>query len=61
MRAIVYIVTVDQGTSSTKTALWDAGGVPIAEATATYDLERPDPVRAPVSYTHLTLPTTERV
>ena len=44
----MYIVTVDQGTSSTKTALWDAGGVPVAEATATYDLERPDAVRAEI-------------
>jgi len=44
----VHIVTVDQGTSSTKTALWDSGGVPVAEATATYQLERPDAVRAEI-------------
>ena len=44
----MYIVTVDQGTSSTKTALWDSGGVPVAEATAAYDLERPDAVRAEI-------------
>src|SRR3954469_5318350 len=45
---IVYIVTVDQGTSSTKTALWDAAGVPVAEATASYRLDRPDAVRAQI-------------
>ena len=44
----MYIVTVDQGTSSTKTALWDARGVPLAEATAAYRLERPDAVRAEI-------------
>jgi xylulokinase len=44
----VYVITVDQGTSGTKTALWDAAGVPVAEATATYDLERPDAVRAEI-------------
>ena len=44
----MHIVTVDQGTSSTKTALWDSGGVPVAEATATYQLERPDAVRAEI-------------
>src|SRR4051812_27942165 len=44
----VYIVTVDQGTSSTKTALWDSRGVPIAEATAGYRLDRPDAVRAEI-------------
>ena len=31
-RTTVHIVTVDQGTSSTKTALWDAGRRPVAEA-----------------------------
>ena len=44
----MYIVTVDQGTSSTKTALWDAGGAPVAEATAAYELDRPDAVRAEI-------------
>ena len=44
----MYIVTVDQGTSSTKTALWDAGGTPVAEATAAYQLDRPDAVRAEI-------------
>jgi len=44
----VYIVTVDQGTSSTKTALWDAGGDLVAEATASYDLERPEPLWAQI-------------
>ena len=44
----MYIVTVDQGTSSTKTALWDAGGAQVAEATAAYELDRPDAVRAEI-------------
>jgi xylulokinase len=44
----VYIVTVDQGTSSTKTVLWDAGGDLVAEATAPYDLERPEPLWAQI-------------
>jgi xylulokinase len=48
MRTAVYIVTVDQGTSSTKTALWDSAGTPVAEATAAYDLERPDALRAEI-------------
>ncbi|HSW41168.1 MAG TPA: FGGY family carbohydrate kinase [Patescibacteria group bacterium] len=37
----MYIVTIDQGTSSTKTALWDPDGRLVAEASATYDLDRP--------------------
>jgi xylulokinase len=44
----MYIVTVDQGTSSTKTAVWDAEGRVLAEATAAYDLERPSAVRAQI-------------
>jgi len=37
----VYIVTVDQGTSSTKTVLWDSQGAVVAEASAPYGLDRP--------------------
>ena len=48
MRTTVYIVTVDLGTSSTKTALWNTAGVPVAEATAGYELHRPDAVRAEI-------------
>src|SRR4051794_22920002 len=44
----MHIVTIDQGTSSMKTALWDSRGVPVAEATAAYDLDRPDAVRAEI-------------
>lgn len=44
----MYFVTVDQGTSSTKTAIWDAEGRPLAEATAGYDLERTSAVRAQI-------------
>jgi xylulokinase len=44
----VYIVTVDQGTSSTKTALWGPLGVPVAESVASYQLDRPDAVRAEI-------------
>ena len=44
----MYIVTVDQGTSSTKTALWDAAGDLVSEATASYELERPEPLWAQI-------------
>jgi xylulokinase len=44
----VYIVTIDQGTSSTKTAIWDAGGEQIADATAPYELSRPAPLWAEI-------------
>jgi len=44
----MYIVTVDQGTSSTKTALWDADGGLVSEASASYDLERPEPLWAQI-------------
>jgi xylulokinase len=44
----MYLVTVDQGTSSLKTALWDAGGRPVAAATAAYALERPHPLWAQI-------------
>jgi len=44
----MYIVTVDQGTSSTKTALWGAAGDLVSEATASYELERPEPLWAQI-------------
>ncbi|HEX7949968.1 MAG TPA: FGGY family carbohydrate kinase [Candidatus Limnocylindrales bacterium] len=44
----MYIVTIDQGTSSTKTALWDSGGGLLAEATAAYELHRPEPLWAEI-------------
>ena len=40
-RTPVHIVTIDQGTSSTKTAIWDSEGRLVAEASASYDLDRP--------------------
>ncbi|MBI5668326.1 MAG: carbohydrate kinase [Chloroflexi bacterium] len=42
------IITVDVGTSSTKTALWDDAGALLAEASAAYTLHRPDPLRAEI-------------
>ncbi len=43
-----YILTIDVGTSSTKTALWDEAGNTIAEATQAYALHRPDPIWAEI-------------
>ncbi len=43
-----YILTIDVGTSSTKTALWDDSGAVVAEASATYALHRPDPLWAEI-------------
>lgn len=42
------ILTLDVGTSSTKTALWDASGRLLAEASASYALRRPDPLWAEI-------------
>ena len=44
----MYIVTIDQGTSSTKTALWDPEGGVVAEASAPYELDRPSPLWAQI-------------
>lgn len=44
----MYIVTIDQGTSSTKTALWDEEGGLVAQASAPYDLERPEALWAEI-------------
>ena len=43
-----YLITIDLGTSSTKTALWDDKGNTLAEATQTYPLHRPDPLWAEI-------------
>ena len=43
-----YILTVDVGTSSTKTAVWNAQGAALAEATAPYALNRPQPLWAEI-------------
>ena len=46
-----HIVTIDVGTSSTKTALWDADGNILAEAAQSYPLHRPDPLWAEIDGT----------
>jgi xylulokinase len=43
-----YILTVDVGTSSTKTALWHRDGTVLAEASAAYSLQRPHPLWAQI-------------
>ena len=43
-----YLVTIDVGTSSTKTGLWTEDGHLVAEATQAYSLHRPDPVSAEI-------------
>jgi xylulokinase len=42
------IITIDVGTSSTKTALWDVNGTILAEASQAYPLHRPDPLWAEI-------------
>lgn len=44
----MYIATVDQGKSSTRTALWDAEGDLVSEATAPCELEWPEPLWAQI-------------
>ncbi len=44
----MHVLTIDQGTSSTKTALWDADGGLLAEASAPYLLDRPYPLWAEI-------------
>lgn len=43
-----YIITIDVGTSSTKTALWDEAGHTLAETSFSYMLDRPDPLWAEI-------------
>jgi xylulokinase len=43
-----HILTVDVGTSSTKTALWTETGQLIAQASAGYSLHRPEPLSAEI-------------
>src|SRR5512135_3230958 len=43
-----YLLTIDQGTSSVKTALWDETGRTLAEASQAYTLDRPEPVWAEI-------------
>jgi xylulokinase len=46
--AHAYIITIDNGTSSTKTALWTDDGQLVAETAQAYALNRPDPVWADI-------------
>ncbi len=43
-----YILTIDVGTSSTKTAVWNDAGQQLAEAAQPYALNRPQPVWAEI-------------
>ena len=43
-----YILTIDVGTSSTKTAIWDVEGRLCASATGVYSLQRPAPLWAEI-------------
>lgn len=43
-----YLITLDVGTSSTKTALWTDNGNMLAEAEYAYPLHRPDPLWAEI-------------
>ncbi|MAU10612.1 MAG: carbohydrate kinase [Anaerolineaceae bacterium] len=43
-----YLITIDVGTSSTKTALWDVDGNTIAESSKPYPLDRPEPLWAEI-------------
>ncbi len=43
-----HIITIDVGTSSTKTAIWDEAGHTLAEASASYALDRPSPLWAEI-------------
>jgi len=43
-----YIITVDVGTSSTKTSLWTEAGQLVAHASSSYNLHRPEPLWAEI-------------
>ena len=43
-----FILTVDVGTSSTKTSMWTDTGQLVAHATSAYDLQRPEPLWAEI-------------
>src|SRR5215216_3277481 len=43
-----FILTVDVGTSSTKTSLWTEAGQLVAHATSNYDLQRAEPLWAEI-------------
>ena len=43
-----FILTVDVGTSSTKTSLWTEAGQLVAHAASAYDLQRSEPLWAEI-------------
>ena len=43
-----YFITIDVGTSSTKSGLWRDDGLLVAEATGDYQLRRPRPAWAEI-------------
>src|SRR5512146_3203884 len=43
-----HIITVDVGTSSTKTSLWTEAGELVSHASSGYDLRRPEPLWAEI-------------
>ena len=43
-----FILTIDVGTSSTKTSLWTEAGQLVAHAASAYDLQRPEPLWAEI-------------
>lgn len=45
---MAYLLTIDVGTSSTKTALWDETGSIVAESVSAYSLQRPHPLWAEI-------------
>jgi xylulokinase len=47
-----YILSIDLGTSSTKTTLWNEHGIRIAEATSANEIHRPDPLKAEIDGNH---------
>ena len=62
----MYILAHDLGTSGNKATLFDESGLLVASRTAAYPTDYASGNRAeqnphPVSYTHLTLPTTPYV
>lgn len=44
----MHVLTIDQGTSSLKTALWREDGIVVAEAAEAYELARPSPTWAEI-------------
>ena len=56
-----YVGAIDQGTSSTRFIIFDESTRIVAESQLPHEQIYPQAGWVAVSYTHLTLPTTERV